>query len=388
VSEGLHVIHVVLSLDFGGLERVVLGLVRGGIALGQHVDVVCLERPGTLAGQAEALGARVLCLNKPPGLCWELVRRLETLFAARRPDVVHTHQIGALLYAGPAARRAGVPAVVHTEHTNSAAHVRSLVRRVRMRLLTRVAGRHAGRFCCVSADIAAEYRAYRLVARRKLCVVPNGIDTDAFARPVSVGPIRRELGIPAAAPVVGTVGRLDEVKRQDRLLRAFAAVRRAVRDAHLLLVGDGPQKEPLRRLAAELGLSDCVHFAGYQSRPQRYLQLMRVFALTSRQEGMPLAILEAWATGLPVVATRVGGVPHLVSDGQTGILVDSGDEEALAAALIGLLTDGDRAARMGAVGRALVRERFGLTRMVETYQGHYRDVPARSGRALLCASSH
>jgi glycosyltransferase involved in cell wall biosynthesis len=240
----------------------------------------------------------------------------------------------------------------------------------------------------VSADIAAECRAYRLVARRKLCVVPNGIDADAFARPNCVGPLRRELGIPAAAPVVGTVGRLDEVKRQDLLLRAFASVRRGVPAAHLLLVGDGPQREPLRRLAAELGLSECVHFAGYQSRPERHLHLMSAFALTSRVEGMPLAILEAWAAGVPVVATRVGGVPQMIADGQTGVLIDSGDENALAAALIGLLTDQGRAARIGAAGRARVRERFGLEHMVETYQGHYRDLLARSGGALLCASSH
>jgi glycosyltransferase involved in cell wall biosynthesis len=388
VPDPLRVTHVVLSLDCGGLERVVLALARGGLALGQLVDVVCLERPGTLAGQAAALGASVLCLNKPPGLCWELVRRLETLFAARRPDVVHTHQIGGLLYAGPAARRAGIPAVLHTEHTNSAAQVRTLVRRVRRRLLTRLAGRHAGRFCCVSANIAAECRAYRLVARRKLCVVPNGIDTDAFVRRSGVGPLRRALGIPAAAPVVGTVGRLDEIKRQDLLLRGFAAVRRAVPDAHLLLVGDGPQKEPLCRLAADLRLNEVVHFAGYQSLPERYLHLMSVFALTSRLEGMPLAILEAWAARVPVVATRVGGVPHMIADGQTGVLIDAGDENALAAALTGLLTDPGRAARIGAAGRARVRERFGLDSMVEAYQGHYRDLLARTGGPLLCASSH
>src|SRR5262245_45704857 len=112
----LNITHVVLSLDAGGMERVVLSLAREGVARGQVVRVVCLERPGVLAPQFAALGVEVECLDKRPGLRFEVARRLKRLWQAAPPDVVHTHQIGALFYAGRAARRAGVPVVVHTEH--------------------------------------------------------------------------------------------------------------------------------------------------------------------------------------------------------------------------------------------------------------------------------
>src|SRR5690242_16352893 len=133
----LRIAHVVLSMDFGGLESIVLDLVREGRRLGQDVAVVCLERPGVLAQQVEAQGGRLASLHKPPGVCLELFGRLRSLFRELRPDVVHTHQIGALFYAGPAARRAGVPVVVHTEHG------KHYDRPSRARWLARMAGLHA-----------------------------------------------------------------------------------------------------------------------------------------------------------------------------------------------------------------------------------------------------
>ena len=127
--------------------------------------------------------------------------------------------------------------------------------------------------------------------------------------------------------MIGTIGRLNEVKCQDLLIRSFHRVQAQIPDTRLLLVGDGPKRADLHALAEELGLSGSVHFAGYQAQPESYLQVMDVFALTSRAEGLPLAVLEAWAAGLPVVATRVGGIPRLIDDGRTGLLIDSGDEE-------------------------------------------------------------
>src|SRR5208337_2646319 len=134
-ATAVRVVHVVLSLDIGGLERIVADLVRVGRALGQIPSVICLERPGTLAAQVESLGVPVLCADKPPGLRLETIGRVRELLRQLRPDVLHTHQIGALVYAGPAARRERIPVVVHTEHTNTIARHRSLSRQFRTRLL-------------------------------------------------------------------------------------------------------------------------------------------------------------------------------------------------------------------------------------------------------------
>jgi glycosyltransferase involved in cell wall biosynthesis len=179
------------------------------------------------------------------------------------------------------------------------------------------------------------------------------------------------------APVIGTVGRLTEVKQQDLLLRAFAQVRAQRSDAHLLLVGDGPLMNELRALAEDLAVSQWVHFAGYQAQPERFLPVMDVFALTSRSEGMPLAVLEAWAAGVPVAASRVGGLPELIDDEHNGLLFAPGDEAGLTTALCKLLTDTELARQMSVAGRHQVQTRFSLDRMAKDYQRHYLDVLAQ-----------
>jgi glycosyltransferase involved in cell wall biosynthesis len=370
----LRVTHVVIALDTGGLERIVVDLLRFGLARGHKPSVICLERPGNLASEVETLRVPILCANKQPGLRFSTIERLRVMLKELRPDVVHTHQIGALLYAGPAARREKIPVVVHTEHINNVAKARTLSRRLRTRLLWRVAGSFADRFCCVSDDIAEAVSAHGTVARRKVSVVLNGIDTAAFESAGDSDSLRQSLGIPRGAPLIGTVGRLNEVKRQDLLIRGFANIAKHDPGPHLLLVGDGPELQHLQQLAAELGLSGRVHFAGYQARPEHFLHLMDVFALTSRLEGMPLAILEAWATGRPVIASRVGGVPGIVTDGRTGILFESGDEAALTQAIRRLLASPGDARQLGEAGRDYVRSRFDLRAMAESYDQHYREL--------------
>ncbi|HEX7447177.1 MAG TPA: glycosyltransferase [Pirellulales bacterium] len=404
-TKPLRVAHVVLSLDVGGLERLVVDLVRQGAQRGQRVAVVCLERPGMLADEARAAGAELFCVEKRPGLRPGIIAHLVRLLGELQLDVVHTHQIAALLYAGAAARRSGIPAVIHTEHGKHYA-------RRRTRWLGRLAARYAQRFCCVSGDIAAAVRAARVAPEAKVMVVPNGIDVERFRgqRPEvgdqgtekdwdseirgqasetawSRGPGLRPLTSDPCL-TIGTIGRLNEIKRQDVLLRAFARlVRRrchphpnplpegeGIRDLRLLLVGDGPMRGELERLAEELGIRAQTQFAGYQAVPEEYLRRMDIFALTSRSEGMPLSILEAWATGVPVVASRVGGVPELIDDGLTGRLFASGDDAELAHVLEAFCADRQLRDRLSAAGLARVQRDFSLTRMAAEYEAIYRSL--------------
>ncbi len=374
MAAGLRVVHAVLSLDCGGLERVVVDLARIGRKRGQEVSVLCLERPGALCAQAEQAGAHVVCLDKAPGLRWRRAACAQAALEELRPDVLHTHQVGALLHIGRAARRAGIRAIVHTEHGNHIDRARGWRRRLRYRLLLAWASRRCGRICCVSADIARAVTALGLPRRRKVSVVPNGIDCGAFAARSASSETRRELGIPEDAVVVCSVGRLNEIKRYDLLLQALAAVRRYFPTIRVLLVGDGPARAELTGLTTALGLSGCVHFAGYQAEPQRFFRAMDIFALTSRMEGLPLAILEAWAAGLPVIATAVGGVPDLIDHGRNGLLIPSGDVSALVAALEELVADGVHAAALGQEGQTCVRARYSLERMSATYEAHYREL--------------
>jgi glycosyltransferase involved in cell wall biosynthesis len=360
----------------------VVSLVREGLALGQRLGVVCLVRRGPLAERLASMGVAVPCLDKLPGIRLGTATRLARVVTSFSPDVVHSHEIGCLFYAGLATRQAGRIPIVHTEHGRNCAYS------FRRRTLTRLAGLFAERFFCVSDDIAAEVISRRLVAKRKVGIVRNGIDTAAFAAADGREDVRRSLGIPMHAPVVGTVGRLAEVKRQDVLIRAFARLRQAIPESHLVLVGDGPLISELGSLASQLGLDGCVHFAGYQSEPGRFLRAMDVFALTSRSEGMPLTVLEAWAMGLPVITSRVGGLPELIREGETGLMFDFGDEEALAAGLRLLLEDEPLAMKLGEAGREYVIANYDVSVMARTYAAHYARLlgrePAVSVETVCC----
>jgi glycosyltransferase involved in cell wall biosynthesis len=375
MTDGLRVAHVVLSLDLGGLERIVVNLAREGLQRGQQCAVICLERSGALAKQAEQFGAEVHCVHKRPGLRPGTVSRVKEVLRGFRPDVVHTHTPGGLLYAGRAARAMGVPLVVHTEHLNNTRHpsIRPLVRWRRTWLLWYAAG-YCRRFFCVSKDIAVDLAAQRVVPRPKLAVLLNGIDTEHVARATDTEALRRSLQIPAGAPVIGTVGRLNTVKRQDLLIRAFARVRQRFPQAHLVLVGDGPARDTLNTLVAQLQLQASVHLVGAQLEPERYLQIMDVFALSSSLEGLPLAILEAWAVGLPVIASAVGGVPDLIADGRNGLLFEPGDEAVLARLLGELLENPTRGSCLGREGQREVNERYGLRRMALDYEAQYAEL--------------
>lgn len=368
----LRIAHVVLSLDAGGLERIVVDLVGAARRAGHQPLVICLERPGTLAPRATKLGAHVLSLDKRPGLTPRLVPQLRTIFRRLKPDIVHSHQVAALCYAGPAARLAGTSAVVHTEHGKHYAARR------RTRWLGRASGVWAGRFFCVSQEIADDVCGLRVARRGKVHFIANGIDPRPFAGPLDRDAARARLGIGPDTPLVGTVGRLTEIKCHDVLLRGFARLAGTRPEVRLLLVGDGPRRAELAALAAALGVSARVHFAGYQPDPENYLRLMDVFALTSRSEGMPLAVLEAWAAGVPVVATGVGGVPGMIDDGRTGLLLPPHDDAAVARALARLLDDRQLAARLRQAGLEEFNRAYHLDAMADRYERHYRELLSQS----------
>jgi glycosyltransferase involved in cell wall biosynthesis len=153
-------------------------------------------------------------------------------------------------------------------------------------------------------------------------------------------------------------------------------------------VGDGELREELRQLAATLGVSDRCHFVGFQTDPAPFYDAMDVFALTSRSEGMPLAVLEAWAAGLPVVASRVGGVPELVNPGVNGLMFEGDDEGALTAALRDLLSDPAMARRLGDAGRLLAESSYSLRRMAEEYQRHYLELLSSSSGVRPSSNVH
>ncbi len=374
------VMHVVLTLDGGGLERVVLDLAASGHRLGQQVIIVCIEHPGPLAAEAAVQGIPVLCVHKRPGFRPATIARLAAMMRDFAPDVVHTHQVGSLMYAGLAARRERIATVVHTEHNNHFAHQRwktNPTRLARMLLLWRFAARFAQRFVCVSEDIA-RIAVHRLkIPASQVMVILNGIDLTRFADIGVRETTRRSLGISPDACVVGTIGRLTQIKRQDLLVRAFAELLGAFPTAHLVIVGDGALMETLRTLVAQLEIGQQVHLVGYQARPQDFLPALDIFVQTSSIEGLPLAILEARAVGLPVVASKVGGLAEVIDHGHDGFLYEFADHDRLVAILSDLMAHPAVARRVGQAGQARVRANHDQDRMCHAYFSIYDSLLAQ-----------
>jgi glycosyltransferase involved in cell wall biosynthesis len=219
----------------------------------------------------------------------------------------------------------------------------------------------------------AEYLRDQGLPENAVAVVPNGRDLDAY-RDGSADGLRDEFDVPEHAPVVGTVGRLVERKGQFDLLRAWALVRESHPDAHLVVVGYGPEREALEALASELGVTASVRFTGARDDIPAVLDLLDVFAFPSHWEGHPGALLEAMAAGLPIVASDISGNDELVVDHETGLLVPPRDPPALARGINTLLSDDERARTLGEAARTEAYDRFTLTAMVDRFERVYDSV--------------
>src|SRR5262245_50979038 len=356
----LRVIHVTHGLQTGGLEKLLVEFARRADRRRVELLFVSLGDRGDLAGDIEAHGWPVVALGCGSGLRPGLVPRLARLFRSWRADVVHTHNTRALLYGGPAARLARVRFVLQTYHG------RNLVGSPREDLLFRLAARCADRIACVSED-AARGMAREGLPADKPVTIRNGI-----------------AGARSDGPVV-TVARLSPEKDIDTLLRAAAIAREEHGGLRLEIAGDGACLPALQTVTRELGLADRVRFLGQVRDVPAVLGRASLFVLPSRTEGVSLTLLEAMARGLPVVATRVGGNPEVVVEGETGLLVPAGSPADLARAMLRLQRDPDRCRRMGLAGRKRVERHFDIRRLVANYEDLYTRLGGARHRARVPA---
>jgi glycosyltransferase involved in cell wall biosynthesis len=248
-------------------------------------------------------------------------------------------------------------------------------RRGAYRLLDRVARERVDRFIVVSAALHRTLVMGWGVEPERVELIPNGVDLDGGVDdPAAAAALRRALGIDARAPLAGGVGRLVEQKGFDVLIRALPAVRARVPGARLVLVGEGPERDRLARLAREQGVGDAVVFAGFRPDAPRLMAALDVLVLPSRREGAPLVTLEAMARAVPVVASDIAGIGEQVTDGVEGLLVPPEDPVALADAIARVLGDRALARRLGEAGRRRVRAGFDARDMVARTLDLYRAV--------------
>ena len=361
----MNVAHVLSSLHVGGGERLTLDLASAEADLGHRILIVSLEQPpdGRLAGAFAERGIEVERVAKRPGFDSTLIFRLASLLRRRRVDVAHLHNRLALFYGAAAGRLAGA-VVVLTRHGPGAGAPRR-------RWMMRGASRLLHAYVAVSPEIELLERERGYCPPGKISVIENGIDLGKFDNPGARRlAARKALGLPPDAWVVGSLGRFAVEKDYPFLVRAAAPLLGA--GSRLVIAGDGGEMPAVKAEVAARTVEPFVCLPGMRDDVPDLLAALDVFVLSSRMEGLPLVALEAMATGLPVVATAVGGLPKLIADGETGFLVPSGDEAALRARLAMLRDDPDVARAVGARGQSRVRESYSRDRMVRRYLDLYR----------------
>ncbi len=366
-----HVAQLVLTLCPGGAERLAIELsLRLASRFG--MTVICLEEPGALAGTLNARGIDVIAIRREQGFRPSLARTIAKLTRAHGIDVLHCQQYSPYVYGALARLLRPSLRVIYTEHGRLGDDPPSPKRKAINPLLTPLLhGIYA-----VSQDLRRHMLAEGFPAAR-VDVIPNGIDVGITPGEIERRRARFELSIPPDALVFGTAARLDPVKDLGTLIDAFAAVRAQVGDARLLLAGDGPERDELASRVAAREVADAVTFTGYRADVRALLPACDVYVNSSVSEGISLTILEAMAAGLPVVATRVGGTPEVVTDGDNGLLVAARDPEGLSRAMLALARDERHRRRLAANGRALVEGQFTLERMVNDYARVYQSVYAK-----------
>ncbi|MCI0370917.1 MAG: glycosyltransferase family 4 protein [candidate division NC10 bacterium] len=377
-----HVVHIITRLDRGGSAENTLSSALGLAARGYRVTVLTGpgdDRPSNLLGRVEAAGIRVTilpALRREVRPARDLTAWGHLVRALRRdpPTIVHTHESKAGFLGRWAARLAGCQRLVHTPHGHIFYGHFSPTRTTFYAMLERITARITTRLVALTPREIEEHLARGVGRRDQWVAIHSGVPLERF-QAVAPDPdgLRRELGCPSGAPLVGSVGRLAKVKRYQDLIAAVARLTRP--DVACLLVGDGPEAPALAAAARQAGVGDRVRFLGWRDDIPRIVGALNVFVLPSANEGMGRVLVEAMAAGVPVIGTRVGGIPSVIADGECGLLVEAGDVAGLSGAIGKLLADGALAARMGAVGRRRALA-YGVESMVEKLDGLYRELLA------------
>ena len=316
-----------------------------------------------------ALG-REIDLRRDVTTLLQLVRLIRRV----RPHIVHTHTAKAGGVGRLAAWLARVPVIVHTYHGHvldgyfAAWKTRVFV------AIERWLARRTDCLLAVSDNVRRELLARGIGTAARLRVLPLGLELDRFvAADTCRGHLRRELGVKPDTPLTGIVARLVPIKAHETFVAVAALLARRT-DAHFVVVGDGERRAELERLAGNAGMNDRIHFLGWRADLERIYADLDVVVLTSRNEGSPVALIESMAAGRPVVATRVGGVPDVVQDGVSGLLVGVGDVEGLASAVEQLINDPARGRLMGQAGRERVQRMYGAERLLRDIDALYQEL--------------
>ncbi len=363
----IKVLYLITELDVGGAERVVYEIATRLDRDRFEILVAYLTGSGEVGGWIEGKGIKVWRrpAGEKPGVrtFWWLLKLLKK----ERPDILHCHLFHANIVGRVVGRAARVPFVISTTHVMETDRVYRL-------WLDGLSSLLINKEVCVSHSVRHFVRRAAHIPYRKLITIHNGLDFDRFQVEVDIQGKRRELGLERFADIVVCVGRLHRQKGQAYLIRAAAEVLRKHPDTGFLFIGEGPMRDELRGLVSRLKLEKNVLFCGFRADVPEVLNACDIFVLPSLWEGFGLAAAEANASGLPVLATRVDGLPEVVIDGETGVIIPPSDAGAIRDVLLELLGNPEKRKKMGDSGREWVRENFSVGLMVKKTEALYGEL--------------
>lgn len=372
----LKILHVTSSRGFYGAERFIQGLVMGTdparfeVAVADFVDARDPHRELLDATEESGRAAfPIPCTKRVDG---DALRHLESVVRREDIDILHCHEQKSDAYGWLAAHRTG-RRIIGTNHCWN----RATLLQTAYELLDGVMFRGFDHVVAVAPHLKPMMRRFG-VPERRISVIPNGVALDRFRRVADVSGLRQTLGIGPDCLVIGNVGRLIATKGHRPLLESARLVFRDFPRARLLLVGDGPMKEELRARAEQLGIGGQVVFAGFRTDMAELYSIMDLFVSSSISEASPMVILEAMATGLPVVAVSVGGIPDVIEDRRNGFLLPDADPEALSRRISQLLASPETRLEVGGRAEQTVREEYTVERTIRRYENIYDAVMERA----------
>ncbi len=362
----LKITHFCVGLDWGGAERLIFDIATRVNHERFDITVVALRQDGAVGDVLRKAGIRVVALGAPRYSLWSSYRRWCAYLEQAKPDLIHSHlHIPNLLACLSATRYR-----VMTHH-----HYVTTVGNPLTRFLEKQLAPRAHRLIAVSQTVKDHLLAQFPAAAARIELLPNAVDTDRFVPAVASPETRQSVGLPAQGPVIGYIGRIVEpIKGLKGLLTSFSAIKKQIPEAALLLAGEGPDREGLHQLAKSLAIDSSVVWLGHEIPSETLYPLLSVFVLPSLSEGFGLAVLEAMASGVPVVAADVGGVPEMLTDTRLGLRVPPGDVSALTAALLQVLKDPTAARQMGQAAREHTLRHFRILPMVQQLENLYESL--------------
>jgi len=373
INRPLNVIRIISFLPIGGVENTLLATLPLFDKNRFNISVCCTYRKGPIADRLEEKGIPVHCCRVASRLHPIHLWRLSRWLKENKADIVHTHMYSSNISGVIAARLAHIPVIINHIHST---HEWKSWNRI---LMERLVDRFRIGTIAVSQYVKNLYlQKTGLACENKIRVLHN----IARFSPKSIGDkarLRREPGFPPEGPVVGTVARLVPIKGVDIFIRAAAEVCGRRKDVSFVIVGEGKERRGLETMAEGLGLKRCLFFAGERQNIADFYDLFDIFVLSSRAEGFGIVILEAMHHDIPVIAAAVGGVPEIVVNGVTGILVPPESPQSLAEAIISLLDNSEQGRRLVEEARKRL-ELFTVERYVETLESYYEELWERAMR--------